>query len=228
MLTKRTLVVMTLAMSHALPVASHSAPNDALQGNQLIRTVPYERGQPIRNKVKKGDLEVTVERLWTSPDLNIPNGVDLIEWKTTLYPVVLVARVVKITGSESSTQDWVTSLVEASVLDVLKNSTASSLSERSRVVFGASGGEVSLNGARVIARFSGVERFQPDETYLIFGVVQTDDSLYVSYDNAYLLKSERFSGLDKTNKNDAIDRLGAKALVLQKIARGASKTSPPQ
>lgn len=143
----------------------HQQPSNG--GATQRRVIPYERGQPILDRIGPQDSVVEITQRLSEPmgaPIDDPN--QEIDVLVKSAAAILVLRVVDIEGHLSKDEDWIMSVVHGEILEVLKNATSYSLAERSPISFEVEGGVIHQNGRELIASAGWQLLPQPSRSYL--------------------------------------------------------------
>ena len=96
-----------------------SGRTDAQQGTESRRVVS-RKGAPLLWLRHSGDKDVVIEKDATPPMVfEAPHGMSQLEWLGSTADQVLIIHVARITPHLTKTEDWITSEVAGSVLEVV-------------------------------------------------------------------------------------------------------------
>jgi hypothetical protein len=227
-LVKRSLWLLTVAVClspYSDSITAAQPPTD----QQVVRYVP---GRQISAVARGGNTGggagsgLVILRDYEVPDLFVPPEFTFIAWKTIVYPVAAVVRVTQTSAVITPAGDWIETRVRGVVEQVLKNSTATPLVERSPLEFRTSGGVVSVNDRRVIAAFEGVRPLDQGKSYLVFASAQADGTLHVPAYSAFEFVEGRLQSLVSANTYDPIHVAADPETVFQEIRAYAAFKNP--
>lgn len=204
MLTRLLFGLALLAVTAAASAQPASAPRH-------VRNLP---GHPLTELIKPGDRTLEVERFLDPPlMMDPPEDVPVVEYLFDHASGIVVARIEEKKGTLTSAQDFVRSLVSASILEVLKTPPGMVLRKGDRVSFWDDGGEVMVDGTRIIATRSETRLIESGGVYLMLIDRGKNGELITDSLSAAELKAGRFVHLfrqperpDQVERPDAIER----------------------
>jgi len=95
-------------------------------------------------------------------------GTSTIDWLVSASDAALMLHVTRKIGRITARGDWVESTIEAKVTEVLKGSPYRKLIPGDSLTFQEDGGEVLINGTRVVASVPSARAIIRGEDYLLF------------------------------------------------------------
>jgi hypothetical protein len=133
---------------------------------------------PVRlERIQGVDTFSRLDPSWTAVEVidNRPRpfrvalpGVDPVRREIDFYDTVAVVRIREVRGRRRSDSDWVDSVVEADMLDVLKRHPTRRFANGGRVTFvDTGGGTVTVGRTSVTIRMAGTDAYLPGAIYLV-------------------------------------------------------------
>lgn len=140
----------------------------AAQEPRRVRT----SGAPLVELVKPNESTLIVESR-RSPPLEVlpPAGTSALDWMFQISEVVLVVSVDDTRSQITASEDWITSTVQASVIEVLKAPGRLSLKASDQVSFEEDGGEAVVGGVLITAVVPWAKHVATGTRYLLFAGV---------------------------------------------------------
>jgi hypothetical protein len=135
-----------------------------------VRRVRERPGTPIASIVRAGEEGLVIESVQDPPDeVQLGAGVPRTEFMTKRSRAILVVDVVSIDGQVTARQDWISSHVTASLVDIMKAPNEWSRKIGDLVTFEQEGGEAVVAGTKVQALLMWARPVEVGKRYLIFG-----------------------------------------------------------
>lgn len=187
------------------------------------------KGTPLSDVIKNArkDVPVIVEKDQSPPlNVNPPQGTRQLEWMTSLVPLVMVIRIDALDPIlRPPDEDWVTTTVRARVEEIVKKRGEAPLSVGDSIQFTQDGGDITINGVRVLARVPWSDNFQLGGRYLVFADyvgtdVRVDPQSSYQVDAQDALRALARQGISTTETNVSL------ATALSRIRGAASRGVP--
>jgi hypothetical protein len=198
-----------------LPVAGQSKP-DSVAAPQA-REVPLSPGTPLFERIQPGEDTLIVRSTRNRPlEVLPPPNTSMFEWSAANASSVVVVEIIDSSPVLAKAGGWITSTIEASIIDVLKESNTRSLRAGGVFSFEQDGGEALVSGTRVRAILPWAKPFEVGHRYLLFvSVDPATKAVLVSPLAAYDISGERpvrlapsKSGRDDIEATETVEALG--------------------
>jgi hypothetical protein len=142
------------------------------QGRQdAERQIKRRPGQPLEQLVRPSERTLTVLDGSDPPLLVHPEpGKSVLTWYSEISDAVVLAEIEAKSSTLTAAGDWITSRVNALVVDVVKAplSSSSLLASGSHFSFVEQGGQITLGGVSVTALVPSVRLLEVGKRYLLF------------------------------------------------------------
>jgi hypothetical protein len=171
------------------------------------RRVSFKPGRDLVVEARKSkDAVVEVVRE-SSPPFMGPSDDPLaeIETLTRLADAVSLVRIKGKRAELNARKDWVSSSAEGVVQEILKNSSTRPLAVGQKVSLRERGGEVTVEGRRIVASDAWARRTSIGREYLVFWAMRPDGS-WTTFGEVYTFEREgtRWTRLLTTPRADAV------------------------
>lgn len=185
------------------------------------RVVTIDAGTRIDRVLRPTDSVITVERIYMSPSMRPRPGSTLAEWKTTTFPVVMIATILDLTGTPTRAGDWIETRSTARIDEVITAPEGLSVAAGMNVAVVTTGGVATIDGRLVLARLPGFRALRRNQAYLLFCSFESDGSLRAMLENIYELHEGSISTLVEERPDDRITQLGNRTQVLETVREHA-------
>lgn len=163
-------VTVAVCCLSVFPVAGQSNPRSA--AGPQAREVPLSPGTPLRERIQPGEDALIIRSTRSRPlEVLPPSGTSMFEWSTANASAVVVADIIDSSPVLAKAGDWITSTIEASIIEVLKPSNIWSPAAGGTFSFEQDGGEALVEGTRVRAILPWAKPFEVGHRYLLFVTV---------------------------------------------------------
>jgi hypothetical protein len=199
--------------------AQDPSPSDQ-PGRGPGRIVERDRNQRMFEYLQATDEEVTVLDSGHEPDVvEAPQGF-AIQVSTELAAFVAVIKVNRRCARISDDERWIVTSVEATVEDILKDTTRPRLTVGSAIEFHEDGGEIQTpDGRRVSAQHDWAAPFRVDGRYLVFGSVNPEaGEISIGPATSYEFVGSKLRDMYRTRRPNEFSYL-PQSLVLEMIRK---------
>ena len=137
-------------------------------------------------KSRRKNEPVTIQKDQSPPSGIEPSpGVGVLEWWTSLAPLVFIVKVDRMQPALTANGDWIETTVTASVEEVIKKPADEPLALHDRVEFVQDGGELIITGVPVRAVLPWAAHFEHGQRYLLFTYKPTGNKFFVSAQSTF-------------------------------------------
>jgi hypothetical protein len=148
------------------PVIGQSNPSPA---DPQAREVLLSPGTALSERILPGEDTLIVRSTRSLPLEVLPRpGTSQFDWSTAGASAVVVVEIIGSSPVLTDAADWITSTIEASIVEVLKESAAWPVRPGETFTFEQDGGEASIGGTRVRAILPCAKPFEVGRRYLVF------------------------------------------------------------
>lgn len=169
-------------------------------------------GTPLAALVRPHEDHLIVESTKSRP-LRVlpPKGVSTIEWKSKFASAVVLADAVEVLPQLTAAEDWIVSVVSASVTEILKPSQLWNVQAGTEFSFVDEGGELLVGGTRVTALLPWSTPVEAGKRYLIFvSIDPSTKKIVVGAGSVYEVSGSRLVRLAaEPSGQDDIERIEA-------------------
>jgi hypothetical protein len=185
------LITVAVCLLGVSPVADQ--PHLGSAADRQAREVPLSPGTPLIEQIRNGEDTLIVRSTRSRPlEVLPPPNTSLFDWSTANASSVVVAEIIGRSPVLTKAGDWITSTIEASILEVLKESSTWSARAGGTFSFEQDGGEALVGGTRVRAILPWAKPFEVGHRYLLFvSVHPATKAVLVSPFGAYDISGQR-------------------------------------
>jgi hypothetical protein len=134
----------------------------------------------IRALTKPGEAALVIESRRSRPlEVRAPEGTSTVDWMFRVSDVVLLIVADDVRSQLTRNEDWITSTVEASILEVLKTPDALPQQRGDRVLFEADGGQLIVDGVLVTATVPWAKQVEALKRYFLLAGINKDTKTLV-------------------------------------------------
>jgi len=193
-----------------------------------VRKVQRSPGKPVSELVQPHEDTILLMDTTSRPlEVLSPANVSIIDWKSQGADAIMVAEVHSVDAKLSQSQDWITSTITGSIVEVLKKPRWWNALPGDQLSFNWDGGEILIGGTRVIAVVPWSKPFEQGKRYLMFfGADPSNKTVITGPTAAYEMTEVRgFRRLAQNLSGDEeIEKLSPEAVLIR--IRAAGEKSP--